>query len=120
MAEQGADERELKEYGQSWEIAAALWGGPKTLPEIVDHFYSYIRLLGFFKITKRMKRRHGKMTERIEETVEALIERGWVVREELTAQARQAFDVNRNPMLRELGVPQMSQAEEMIEQGLAE
>jgi Co/Zn/Cd efflux system component len=93
MAEQDADERELKEYGQSWEIAAALWDGPKTLPEIVDHFYSYIRLLGFFKITKRMKRRHGKMAERIEETVEALIERGWVVREgeryALTPQGRE-------------------------------
>ena len=93
MVEQNADERDLREYGQSWEVAAALWDGPKTLPEIVDHFYSYIRLLGFFKITKRMKRRHGKMAERIEETVEALIERGWVVREgeryALTPQGRE-------------------------------
>lgn len=116
MAEQDADGRELKEYGQSWEIAAALWGGPKTLPEIVDHFYSYIRLLGFFKITPRMKRRHGKMTERIEETVEALIERGWVVREgeryALTPQGREEAekplaDMRRTrAMLEKLAQPQ--------------
>jgi hypothetical protein len=53
VSEQNANERELKEYGQSWEIAAALWDGPKTLPEIVDHFYSYIRMLGLFRVTRR-------------------------------------------------------------------
>jgi|GEM_PF-6766375 hypothetical protein len=71
-----------KEYGQSWEIAAALWDGPRTLPEIVDHFHSYLRLLGFFGVTGRMERRHRRMEKRIEEAVEQLIERGWVVGEE--------------------------------------
>jgi len=70
-----------REYGQSWEIAAALWDGPRTLPEIVDHFHSYIRLLGLFSVTGRMERRHRQMARRIEEAVEELIERGWVVRE---------------------------------------
>ena len=70
-----------REYGQSWEIAAALWDGPRTLPEIVDHFHSYIRLLGLFSVTGRMERRHRQMAKRIEETVEELMERGWVVRE---------------------------------------
>ncbi len=70
-----------REYGQSWEIAAALWDGPRTLPEIVDHFHSYIRLLGLFSVTGRMERRHRQMAKRIEEAVEELIERGWVVRE---------------------------------------
>ena len=81
MSEQGSSKRQQKEYGQSWEIAAALWDGPKTLPKIVDHFYSYVRLLGFFSVTGRMERRHERMAKRIEETLEELIERGWVVRE---------------------------------------
>jgi len=81
MSERNEDRPKLNEWGQSWEIAAALWDGPRTLPEIVDHFYSYIRLLGLFRITRRMERRHGKMAERIEENVEALIGRGWVARD---------------------------------------
>jgi len=81
MSEQGSSKRQQKEYGQSWEIAAALWDGPRTLPEIVDHFHSYIRLLGFFSVTGRMERRHRQMAERIEEALEQLIKRGWVVRE---------------------------------------
>jgi hypothetical protein len=81
MTERDQARPELKDYGQTWEIAAALWDGPKTLPEIVGHFYSYIRLLGLFRVTKRMERRHGKMAERIEDAVEALVERGWVVRQ---------------------------------------
>ena len=81
MTDQKSSKRQQKEYGQSWEIAAALWDGPRTLPEIVDHFHSYIRLLGFFSVTGRMERRHQRMAERIEEAVEQLIERGWVVRE---------------------------------------
>jgi len=93
MAEQGSGTSQQKEYGQSWEIAAALWDGPRTLPEIVDHFHSYIRLLGFFSVTRRMERRHKRMAERIEEAVEGLIERGWVVRQgeryALTPQGRE-------------------------------
>ena len=81
MSEQIKSEQELKEYGQSWEIAAALWDGPKTLAEIVDHFYSYIRFLGFFRMTKRMEHRHAKMAGRIEETLETLIARGWIAQE---------------------------------------
>ena len=81
MPEQNSRNGQQKEYGQSWEIAAALWDGPKTLPEIVEHFYSYIRLLGFFGVTRRMERRHERMAKRIEEALEGLIERGWAVRE---------------------------------------
>ncbi|MCW3133425.1 MAG: hypothetical protein N2V78_03755, partial [Methanophagales archaeon] len=73
--------RKFREYGQSWEIAAALWDGPRTISEIVDHFHSYARLLGFFGVTRRMERRHQKMAKRIEEALEELIEQGWVVKE---------------------------------------
>jgi len=81
MPDQKSSKRQYREYGQSWEVAAALWDGPKTLSEIVNHFHSYIRLLGFFSITERMERRHDRMKKRIEETLEELIERSWVVRE---------------------------------------
>ena len=73
--------REREEYGKSWEIAAALWDGPRTIGEIVDHFHGYARLLGFFTVTARMEQRHDEMRQRIEEMVEVLVERGWVVRE---------------------------------------
>lgn len=79
MSVQNSSKRQQKEYGQSWEVATALWDGPRTLPEIVDHFHSYIRLLGFFSVTGRMERRHDRMTKRIREALEELAERGWIV-----------------------------------------
>ena len=59
----------------------------------MDHFHSYIRLLGFFNVTGRMQQRHGKMATRIEAMLDALIARGWVEQEgahyALTAQGRE-------------------------------
>jgi len=99
MPEQNSSKQQQKEYGQSWEIAAALWDGPKTLPEIADHFYSYVRLLGFFSVTRRMERRHERMAQRIEKALEALIERGWVVREgERYALTRPGREEARKPL----------------------
>ena len=45
-------------------------------------------------------------------------ERGVLTRAELLAQARQALDFGDNPMLRELGLTERLQADEMIEQSL--
>jgi DNA-binding PadR family transcriptional regulator len=81
MSEQNSSQKQRKEYGQSWEIAAALWDGPRTLSEIVEHFHSYIRLLGFFSVTRRMEQRHERMAKRIEEMLEELTERGWIERQ---------------------------------------
>jgi len=81
MPEQNSSNLQQKEYGQSWEIAAALWDGPRTFSEIVDHFHSYIRLLGFFSISERLEQRYEQMAKRLEEALEELTERGWVVRE---------------------------------------
>ena len=106
------------EYGQSWEIAAALQDGPKTNAEIVDHFSSYARLAGMFMVTKRMEKRHGRMAERIETALEELIERGWVERQgeryALTAHGREQgkkllADVRRtSARLRKLAQPQIA------------
>jgi len=79
MSEGKLRKQQFKEYGQSWEIAAALLDGPRTLAEIVDHFYSYARLIGFFGATKRMKRRHERMAKRIEDALNQLKERSWIV-----------------------------------------
>jgi len=81
MARDEPSDRRYREYGQSWEIAAALWDGPRTPSEIVDNFQSYIRLLGFFNVTGRMERRHERMAKRIEEALENLITRGWVMQQ---------------------------------------
>ena len=81
MARDESRDRRHKEYAQSWEIAAALWDGPRTPSEIVDSFQSYIRLLGFFNVTGRMERRHERMAKRIKAALENLITRGWVVRD---------------------------------------
>jgi Co/Zn/Cd efflux system component len=76
-------DRPREEYGQSWEMAAALWNGPRTLDEIVDHFRSYVRFLGLFSVTERLERhdRSERMMAFVKETLENLIERGWVVRQ---------------------------------------
>lgn len=81
MPKRESKNRPRTEYGLSWEIAAALWDGPRTIPEIVDHFHSYARLLGFFGVTKGMKRHHKRMAKNIEDTLNALKERGWVIQQ---------------------------------------
>jgi Co/Zn/Cd efflux system component len=74
-------DRPDEEHGQRWEIAAALWDGPRTMDEIVDHFRSYVRFLGLFSVSERLERqnRSDRMGAFVVETLEDLIERGWVV-----------------------------------------
>ena len=81
MSRRHRRDRPHEEYGQSWEIAAALWDGPRTRNEIVDHFRSYVRFLGLFSVTERLERhdRSERMVAFVQETLENLIERGWVV-----------------------------------------
>jgi len=78
MSQIKPDEKRRAEW---WEIAAALSDGAKTLSEIVDHFHSYIRLVGLFRVTRRMERRHERMARRIEEALEELTALGWVERQ---------------------------------------
>jgi len=67
-------------YGQSWEIAASLWDGPKTLEEIIEHLHSYLRFLGFFNVDARLreKNKEGRMQESVAAMMDAMVERGWV------------------------------------------
>lgn len=81
LCEKMKNELQVKEYGQSWEIVVALWNRPKTLQEIVDHFYSYIRLMGLLKTISRMDRRHNAIKNWIEGSINVLINRGWITRD---------------------------------------
>ena len=82
MSRDKSRDRQYREYGQSWEIAAALSDGPRTLSEIMDHFHDYLRAVGFFRFGERLKRLHKQLEQStIEQTLGNLITRGWVVRD---------------------------------------
>jgi len=81
MSKHNKWEGQHRDYGLSWEIAVALWDAPRTLSEIMDHFHSYPRLLGFFGITRREKQYHNWLMKRIEEKLDQLIDHGWVIRQ---------------------------------------
>jgi len=74
-------EGQHRDYGLSWEITVSLWDAPRTLSEIMDHFYSYPRLLGFFGITRRVEQHHDWLMKRVEEKLDQLIELGWIIRQ---------------------------------------
>jgi hypothetical protein len=107
------------QYGQSWAIAAALWDGPMTLPEIAENFRGYLRIFGLFSVTDRLEifDKKMRMNARIEENIGKLIDRGWVEREgehyQLTALGREEAnkpiaDMRRNRlMLQKLAQPKM-------------
>ena len=50
-------QRQPGEYGQSWEVAACLWDGPRTPDGIADHFRSYLRWMELFSITGAGRKR---------------------------------------------------------------
>jgi hypothetical protein len=125
-------DRQRDEHGQSWEVAAALWDGPKTTSEIADHFRGYLRVMGLFTVAARMERgdRSARMRVFVEETLGDLVQRGWVVRQDeryaLTAlgreEARAPLDDMRRTraLLRKLVQPQtVSQVSLGVHLGLA-
>ena len=84
-----------EDYGQAWEVAACLQDGPRTPDEIADHFHSYLRWMGLFAITQRFERpdKDLRMAAFVQETLDEMLDRGWVVREgeryALTSQGRE-------------------------------
>lgn len=124
MSQNGSSKPQVKDYGQTWEIAAALWDGPRTLPEIVDHFYGYIRLLGLHRVTKRIERCHERMAGRVEDALEVHIDQGWVVRRgeryALTPRGREAARKPIDDMRRARGLlSKLAQPETVSQVGLA-
>ncbi len=78
MSEQDSSKQRRREYLQSVRVAAALLDGPRTLDEISEHFYSYLRLIGLFQMTERRAR---AQTASIREKLEALLALSWIARE---------------------------------------
>ncbi len=78
MSKQDSSKQRHHKYLQSVRVASALLDGPKTLDEISERFYSYLRFIGLFQMTERRAR---AQTASIREKLEALLALSWVVRE---------------------------------------
>lgn len=78
MSEQDSSKQRRREYLQRVRVAGALLDGPRTLNEISEHFFSYLRFIGLFQMTERRAR---AQTASISEKLEALLALRWVVRE---------------------------------------
>lgn len=70
------------DWGQGYEVVAALIDGPRTLDEIVGHFEVYIRRLGFFaSMATDWREGITDLHENLAAHVEDLEGRGWVSRD---------------------------------------
>jgi len=69
------------DYGQYYDLAVALSDGPRTVEEIKSYYKSYLRLLGLFTSFNPFSFDKKEWSKEIESALEALIERGWAVRE---------------------------------------
>lgn len=78
MAKQPSGDKTHRRYIRDIRVAATLLDGPRSLEEIVHRSYSYLVPLGLFKTTERQVR---GQTASVEERLEDLLERGWIVRE---------------------------------------
>ena len=77
MSKQDSSKQRRREYLQSVRVAGAMLDGPRTLDEISENFYSYLRIFGLFQMTES---RAGAQTASISEELEALLALSWVVR----------------------------------------
>jgi hypothetical protein len=63
------------------QIAAALWDGPKTHAQLAEYFHAYFLWFGLFDFRERLGYLHDWMGGQVEEALEELVDRGWVVRQ---------------------------------------
>jgi hypothetical protein len=74
-------------------IAITLRDGPRTLDDIIDHFYGYLRVIGLFRLAQRNAYRQESSMRK---TLDELLERGWITRDgelyALTPQGRDTVD----------------------------
>jgi hypothetical protein len=72
----GTGELRHRQHVKSVRVAATLADGPRTLEEISDRYFAYLRALGFFRMGERLVRnRMASMERRLAEP----IKRGWVI-----------------------------------------
>jgi hypothetical protein len=97
MSIKRTNEKQRREEIQKTRIAATLQDGPRTLDEIVDRFYGYLKVIGLFKLAQRNAYRQESSMRK---TLDELLERGWVTRDgELYALTPQGRDVVDKRML---------------------
>jgi ribosomal protein S19E (S16A) len=93
MSRKRSDDQRHREYVRYARIAAALRDGPRTVEEISDNFYGYLRALGVFK---RAERQASSRAVFVEKKLEDLVACGWVVRQgecyALTRQGREEVE----------------------------
>jgi len=77
VARQSGEERRRK-FVKSIRVAGTLLDGPRTLEEISDRYYAYLRALGFFRKGERQVR--DRMAS-VKGRLEVPMDRGWVGRE---------------------------------------
>jgi Co/Zn/Cd efflux system component len=76
VSKQSSGDQRHRKYVAGIRIAATLLDGPKTLAEILDRSYGYLRPLGLFKRSERQARdRMASVRQRLEE----LMGLGWIV-----------------------------------------
>ena len=77
MTQRSGDERHRR-HVKSVRVAATLLDGPRTLEEVSDRYYAYLRALGFFRMGERKAR--DRMAT-VKGRLKVPTDRGWVVRE---------------------------------------
>ena len=83
MSKQKSRKRKHIDHGEGYEITVSLIEGPLTLDEIVEHYHSYIRYIGLFNVSERLKQRQREphIHEHVREKLEDLTKKGWIVPE---------------------------------------
>jgi len=77
VTKRSGDERR-RQHVKSVRVAATLLDGPRTLEEISDSYYAYLRALGFFRKGERQVR---ERMASVQGWLNISIDRGWVIRE---------------------------------------
>jgi hypothetical protein len=81
MSPQHSRDLKHRQYIQRIRVTATLLDGPRTYNEILDRFYGYLMPMAFFKKAERLVRdQRGPLNE----TLEELLECGWIIHEDDT------------------------------------
>jgi Co/Zn/Cd efflux system component len=93
MSIQRSVDQKHRQYARRIRVAATLLDGPRTLAEISDRSYGYLRPLGLFKMTERQA---GDQMASVRERLEELVGLDWIVSEgnryALTSLGREEVD----------------------------
>lgn len=86
------------DQGQCYELAAALYDGPRSAEDLAEHLRSYLRLIGLFNVYARLQTHspRARLLESVEDALHEMMSLGWVEQTgdtyKLTAQGRREAD----------------------------